>query len=57
MSVLAVDQVFAALAGREVLFEVSPAPLTATASWMTTLADTWTERLQTLKQQAERAGR
>ena len=41
-------------AGKEVLFEVSPAPLTATASWMTTLAATWTERLSLLKQQAER---
>jgi hypothetical protein len=41
---------------RQVLFGVSPAPLTATASWLTTLAATWTERLQLLKQQAERAG-
>lgn len=51
------DLVTSHRAGKEVLFEVSPAPLTATASWMTTLADTWTERLQALKQQAERAGR
>jgi DNA-binding transcriptional ArsR family regulator len=43
-------------AGKEVLFEVSPAQLTATASWMTTLAATWTERLQLLRRQAEGAG-
>ncbi|HEY3953059.1 MAG TPA: metalloregulator ArsR/SmtB family transcription factor [Streptosporangiaceae bacterium] len=40
-------------AGKEVLFSVCPEQLTATASWMTTLAATWTERLQLLKQQAE----
>lgn len=40
-------------AGKEVLFSVCPDQLTATASWMTTLAATWTERLQLLKQQAE----
>lgn len=39
--------------GREVLFEVRPDELAATASWMTTLATTWTERLQLLKRQAE----
>jgi DNA-binding transcriptional ArsR family regulator len=39
--------------GREVLFEVRPDQLAATASWMTTLATTWTERLQLLKRQAE----
>lgn len=42
--------------GKEVLFEVRPGQLTATASWMTTLATTWTERLHSLKQQAERSG-
>ena len=40
-------------AGKEVLFSVCPDQLTATASWMTTLAATWTERLRLLKQQAE----
>jgi DNA-binding transcriptional ArsR family regulator len=39
--------------GREVLFEVRPDQLAATASWMTTLATTWTDRLQLLKRQAE----
>jgi DNA-binding transcriptional ArsR family regulator len=39
--------------GKEVLFSVCPDQLTATASWMTTLAATWTERLQLLRQQAE----
>jgi DNA-binding transcriptional ArsR family regulator len=39
--------------GREVLFEVRPDQLAATASWMTTLAATWTDRLQLLKRQAE----
>lgn len=39
--------------GKEVLFSVCPEQLTATASWMTTLAATWQERLQLLKQQAE----
>jgi DNA-binding transcriptional ArsR family regulator len=42
--------------GKEVLFEVRPDQLAATASWMTTLAATWTERLTRLKQQAERSG-
>jgi DNA-binding transcriptional ArsR family regulator len=40
-------------AGREVLFSVQPEPLKATAAWMTTLADTWAERLQLLKEVAE----
>jgi DNA-binding transcriptional ArsR family regulator len=40
-------------AGKEVLFEVRPGQLAATASWMTTLATTWTERLARLKEQAE----
>lgn len=39
--------------GREVLFSVRPEPLTATASWMTALAETWEERLRLLKQLAE----
>ena len=39
--------------GREVLFEVRPDQLAATASWMTTLAATWTDRLQLLKRRAE----
>jgi DNA-binding transcriptional ArsR family regulator len=40
--------------GREVLFRVRPEQLVATASWMTTLAATWDERLLALKRQAER---
>ena len=40
-------------AGREVLFTVRPEALIATASWMTTLAATWDERLRLLKRQAE----
>jgi DNA-binding transcriptional ArsR family regulator len=40
-------------AGKEVLFAVCPAELEAAASWMTTLAATWEERLSLLKQQAE----
>jgi hypothetical protein len=32
---------------------VRPDQLAATASWMTTLAATWTDRLQLLKRQAE----
>lgn len=39
--------------GKEVLFSARPEPLAATASWMTTLAATWQERLQLLKQAAE----
>lgn len=39
--------------GKEVLFEVRPDQLAATASWMTTLASRWTERLELLKQRAE----
>jgi DNA-binding transcriptional ArsR family regulator len=39
--------------GREVLFSVEPEALTLTASWMTKLADTWSERLQLLKRIAE----
>jgi len=39
--------------GKEVLFTVIPDELEQTASWMTTLAATWTERLELLKQRAE----
>lgn len=39
--------------GREVLFSVRPEALTLTASWMTRLAETWSERLQLLKRMAE----
>ena len=39
--------------GREVVFTVRPERLVATASWMTTLAASWQERLQLLKQMAE----
>lgn len=39
--------------GREVLFNVRPEGLMRTASWMTTLAETWSERLQMLKRIAE----
>lgn len=42
-------------AGREVLFSVRPEGLTRTASWMTTLAGTWSERLEMLKRIAEAA--
>jgi DNA-binding transcriptional ArsR family regulator len=42
-------------AGREVLFSVRPEGLTRTASWMTTLAETWSERLRMLKKVAETA--
>lgn len=44
-------------AGREVLFSVCPDGLTRTASWMTTLAETWSERLQMLKRIAESTNR
>ena len=39
--------------GREVLYSVQPGALLATADWMTTLADTWTDRLHLLKDLAE----
>lgn len=39
--------------GREVVFSVLPERLVAVASWMTSLAATWEERLQALKQVAE----
>lgn len=44
-------------AGREVIFTVQPERLTATASWMTTLAATWEQRLEVLKQVAEAGSR
>jgi DNA-binding transcriptional ArsR family regulator len=40
-------------AGKEVLFSVRPDELAATASWMTSLAATWQQRLQRLKEAAE----
>jgi DNA-binding transcriptional ArsR family regulator len=39
--------------GREVVFSVRPERLVAAASWMTSLASTWQERLQLLKRAAE----
>lgn len=42
-------------AGKEVLFTVCPEELAA-ASWMTTLAATWEERLDLLKRLAEGDG-
>ena len=42
--------------GREVVFTVHPERLIATASWMTSVAASWQERLQLLKQVAEAAG-
>jgi hypothetical protein len=58
----AADQVFAALAdptrrrdGREVVFTVHPERLVATASWMTSVAASWQQRLQLLKQATEAA--
>lgn len=41
--------------GREVRFHVRPESLVATASWMTSLAATWDERLAMLKRQAEQS--
>lgn len=43
--------------GREVVFTVRPERLVATASWMTSVAASWQERLQLLKQAAEAADR
>jgi DNA-binding transcriptional ArsR family regulator len=40
-------------AGKEVLFSVRPDELAATASWMTSLAAAWQQRLQRLKEAAE----
>jgi DNA-binding transcriptional ArsR family regulator len=42
-------------AGREVRFHVRPESLVATASWMTSLAATWDERLAMLKLRAEQS--
>lgn len=42
-------------AGREVLFSLRPEALTQTASWMNSLASTWSARLQRLKHLAEAA--
>jgi DNA-binding transcriptional ArsR family regulator len=41
--------------GREVVFTVHPERLVAMASWMTSVAASWQERLQLLKQVAEAA--
>ena len=43
--------------GREVVFTVHPERLVATASWMTSVAASWQERLQLLKRAAEAADR
>jgi DNA-binding transcriptional ArsR family regulator len=43
--------------GREVVFTVHPERLVATASWMTSVAASWRQRLQLLKQAAEAGGR
>ena len=42
--------------GKEVLFTVVPDELERTASWMTTHAATWSERLELLKQRADQRG-
>jgi DNA-binding transcriptional ArsR family regulator len=39
--------------GREVIYRVHPEQLVATASWMTSLAASWDERLAALKRHAE----
>lgn len=39
--------------GREVRYSVAPAPLTATARWMTDLASAWSGPLQAVKRIAE----
>jgi DNA-binding transcriptional ArsR family regulator len=44
-------------AGREVLYQVHPEQLVATASWMTSLAASWDDRLAALKRQAESENR
>jgi DNA-binding transcriptional ArsR family regulator len=43
--------------GREVVFTVHPERLVTTASWMTSVAASWQQRLQLLKQAAEAGGR
>ena len=47
------DLVSSRRSGREVLFSVEPEALALTASWMTKLAETWSERLELLKRIAE----
>jgi DNA-binding transcriptional ArsR family regulator len=42
--------------GREVVFTVHPERLVATASWMTSVAASWQQRLHLLKQAAEAGG-
>jgi DNA-binding transcriptional ArsR family regulator len=42
--------------GREVVFTVHPEQLVATASWMTSVAASWQQRLRLLKQAAEAGG-
>ena len=49
------DLVSSRRSGREVLFSIQPSALEQTASWMTRLAETWSERLQLLKRIAEAA--
>ncbi|GAB3911949.1 transcriptional regulator [Microlunatus endophyticus] len=41
--------------GREVLFEVSPAPLEETARWLQRQASAWDRQLEALKRRAERS--
>ncbi|RJO72567.1 ArsR family transcriptional regulator [Nocardia panacis] len=40
-------------AGREVLYRVSPAPLTESAHWLADLAGRWERRLSAIKRAAE----
>ena len=40
-------------AGREVLYSARPAPLTASARWLSELSATWDRRLNAVKQAAE----
>lgn len=47
------DLVSSERSGREVLFSIQPSALEQTASWMTRLAETWSERLLLLKRIAE----
>jgi DNA-binding transcriptional ArsR family regulator len=42
--------------GREVRYSVAPAPLEATARWMSELASAWDRPLQAIKDLAESAG-
>jgi len=49
------DLVSSRRSGREVLFSVEASTLEQTASWMTSLAETWSERLALLKRVAEAA--